>query len=176
MDPQSIDTNAFAPVLTVLGYASIAAAFAAFGVLPLIGRQKVSTILLGLANSLAAGLMLGAAYALMVIDPDGFAPVSAFAAIIGIGYVLFTHLVIGTTDLDLNRLDEEDPTYAYKVLLVNTLHGAAEGVAMGVAVDPPHANPVITSAAIREIKMRLFISFTGVLIGFPGKAQNNPRL
>ena len=49
-------------------------------------------------------------------------------------------------------------------------------VAIRVAVDPPHANPVITSAASREIKMRLFISFTHVLIGFPGKAQNNNRL
>lgn len=153
MDPQSLDTNAFAPVLTVLGYASIAAGFAAFGVLPLIGRQKVSTILLGLANSLAAGLMLGAAYALMVIDPDGFSPVSAVAAIIGIAYVLFTHWAIGTTELDLNRLDEEDPTYAYKVLLVNTLHGAAEGVAIGVAmvVSIPFGTFVALSIGVHNI-------------------------
>ena len=38
------------------------------------------------------------------------------------------------------------------------------GVAMGVAVDPPHANPVITSAAIREINMRIFMPLTDVLI------------
>ena len=31
-------------------------------------------------------------------------------------------------------------------------------VGMGVAVDPPHANPVITSAAIRETDMRCFMS------------------
>ncbi len=134
MDPQIIDANAVTPVLTVLGYATIAAGFASFGVIPLVGRQPVSTTLLGLANSMAAGLMLGAAYALMAIDPNGLSPVSAFAALLGIGYVLFTHWVIGTTELDLNRLDEQDPTYGYKVLLVNTLHGAAEGVAIGVAM------------------------------------------
>ena len=37
-------------------------------------------------------------------------------------------------------------------------------VTMGVAVGPPHANPVITSAAIREIDMRIFMSLTDVLI------------
>ena len=38
------------------------------------------------------------------------------------------------------------------------------GVAMGVAVDPPHANPVINSAAIREINVRIFMSLTDDLI------------
>jgi len=37
-------------------------------------------------------------------------------------------------------------------------------VAMGVAVDAPQANPVITSAAIREIDMRIFMPLTDVLI------------
>ncbi len=153
MDLQSIDTNAFAPVLTVLGYAAIAAGFASFGVLPLIGRRQGSSVLLGLANSLAAGLMLGAAYALMVVDPDGLPPVSAIAAMLGIMYVLFTHWAIGTTELDLNRLDETDPTYGYKVLLINTLHGAAEGVAIGVAmiVSIPFGTFVVVAIAVHNI-------------------------
>jgi zinc transporter ZupT len=150
---QTMDANAVAPVLTVLAYASIAAGFASFGVIPLVGRQPISTVLLGLANSLAAGLMLGAAYSLMVIDPDGFSPVSAFDAILGICYVLFTHWLIGSTDLDLNKLGEVDPTYGYKVLLINTLHGAAEGVAIGVAmvVSIPFGTFVALSIAVHNI-------------------------
>lgn len=153
MDPQAIDSNAFAPVLTVLGYATIAAGFASFGVIPLVGRQQASSILLGLANSLAAGLMLGAAYALMVIDPDGLAPATALAALLGIAYVMLTHWAIGSAELDLNRLDEDDPTYGYKVLLVNTLHGAAEGVAIGVAmvVNIPFGTFVALSIGVHNI-------------------------
>jgi len=37
-------------------------------------------------------------------------------------------------------------------------------VAMGVAVDAAQANPVTTSAAIREIDMRIFMPLTDVLI------------
>ena len=37
-------------------------------------------------------------------------------------------------------------------------------VAIGVAVDPPHANPVINSAAIGEINVRIFMSLTDDLI------------
>lgn len=40
--------------------------------------------------------------------------------------------------------------------------------ALGVAVGPPHANPVIASAVIKEIKVRLFMYFAGVLISFCG--------
>ena len=153
MEPQIIDSNAFAPVLTVLGYAAVAAGFASFGVIPLVGRQQVSTMLLGLANSLAAGLMLGAAYALMVIDPAGLSVETATAALLGIGYVLFTHWVIGTSDLGLNQLDDEDPIYGYKVLLVNTLHGAAEGVAIGVAmvVNIPFGTFVALAIGVHNI-------------------------
>ena len=49
-------------------------------------------------------------------------------------------------------------------------------VVMGVAVRPLHASTVIASAVISEINTRLFMSFTGVLISFPGEAQDNHGL
>ena len=43
------------------------------------------------------------------------------------------------------------------------------GAVVGVAVGPPHASPVITSAAIREISMKLFMLFTqrSLIMGYP---------
>ena len=37
-----------------------------------------------------------------------------------------------------------------------------------VTVGPPHASPVIARAVIKEIKMRLFMCFAGVLISLSG--------
>ena len=60
-----------------------------------------------------------------------------------------------------------DGVAATKVGVGVTTGVGAVGVP-GVTVGPPHANPVIASAVIREIKMRLFMRFAGVLISFSG--------
>jgi len=122
-----------APVLTVLLWSSLAAASAALGGLFLLGRDRPPAAWLGWANAAAAGLMLGVAYALTV---DGFetAPLRGVAgAMIGTLLVAATHRLAGTEDLDLNKLDEPGTEYGYAVLLVQTLHSAWEGVAIGVA-------------------------------------------
>ncbi|NIM49790.1 MAG: ZIP family metal transporter [Gemmatimonadales bacterium] len=83
---------------------------------------------------MAAGLMLGAAYALLVAGLDLMPVWGATGALLGIAFVYWTHAVSGTADLELNRLEETSPEYGYKVLLVNALHSAAEGIAIGVAM------------------------------------------
>jgi ZIP family zinc transporter len=45
-----------------------------------------------------------------------------------------THAASRTTELELNRLEEMSLDYGYKILLVNTLHSSAEGVAIGAAM------------------------------------------
>ena len=120
------------PTLVVLAAAGVAAAVAPLGILPLTVRREPPVALIGAANALAAGIMLGAAYILSA----GFeAPVSAAAgAVVGVLAIHMTHAASGTSELDLNRLEASDPVYSYRVLLVGTLHSAAEGVAIGVAM------------------------------------------
>ena len=122
------------PTLTVLIYSSLAAGAAALGAMPLVVRERLPLTWIGWANALAAGLMLGAAYALMVVGLDRVPAHGAAGAVLGIGFVFSTHAASGTEDLDLNRLDETGPAYGYQVLLVNTLHAAAEGIAIGAAM------------------------------------------
>ncbi len=77
--------------------------------------------------------MLGAAF-MLAANADQ-APLSlAGGALIGILFTHWTHAVTGTSDLDLNRLDEVDPTYGYRIMLTGTLHSASEGVAIGAAM------------------------------------------
>jgi len=122
------------PVLIVLLYSSIAAFAAALGVLPIVGRPSPPLRWMGWANALASGLMLGVAYSLMVAGLEGRPLHVGGGALLGVLVVWATHALTGTADLDLNRLDEGRPEYGYQVILVNMLHAAHEGVAIGVAM------------------------------------------
>lgn len=139
--------------LIVLLYSSIAAAAAALGVVPLIGRTRIPTVAIGWANALASGLMLGAAYLLMAVSLDYVPLHGGLGAALGIVYVWFTHAAAGTEDLDLNRVDATSDVYGYKVLLVNTLHSAPEGVAIGtaMAVSLPFGIFVALAMAVHNI-------------------------
>ncbi len=123
------------PTLTVLLYSSIAAAAAAFGVIPFAVRDKVPLAWIGWANALAAGLMLGAVYGISEAGLETRLLVAAAGALLGLGFIYSTHRISRTSDLDLNRLEESGPEYGYQVLLVQWLHAASEGVAIGVAMS-----------------------------------------
>lgn len=102
--------------------------------MPLALRGRLPKIWLGWANAVAAGLMLGIAYALLTAGV-GLAPVAAsIGAMVGMGSVLFAHVASGTGDMELNRIEGGGAAYGYQVLLVNALHAAHEGVAIGVAM------------------------------------------
>lgn len=136
------------PTLTVLLYSSVAAAAAGLGAVPLALRARLPLVWIGWANALAAGFMLGAAYALIVAGLDRVALQGAAGAVLGIGFVFFSHAVSHTDELDLNRLDETGPAYGYQVVLVNTLHSASEGIAIGAAMAVGRSFGVFLALAI----------------------------
>jgi zinc transporter ZupT len=92
--------------------------------------------------------MLGVAYALLVGGQARVPLSGALGALLGILFVNRTHAASGTSNLDLNRLDETSPDYGYKVLLVNAVHSAAEGVAIGAAMAVNLSFGVFTALAI----------------------------
>ena len=122
------------PTLTVLLYSSVAAAAAALGAIPLRRRAGLPLSWIGWSNALAAGLMLGAAFMLTQENADQASLPLAGGALLGILFTHWTHVVTGTSELDLNRLDDVDPTYGYRVMMTGTLHSASEGIAIGVAM------------------------------------------
>jgi len=122
------------PVLVVLGWSTGAALLAAAGIVPSIGREKVPRWWLGWSNASAAGVMLGAAYLLADSSMPGNPLPLGGGALLGIGFVWWTHEVSGTGELELNVQDQSRETYASDVLLVSALHSAAEGLAIGAAM------------------------------------------
>ncbi len=101
------------------------------GALPLLSPGRSQPRWLGWANALAAGLMLGAGYALMDVGADREPLSGAVGAALGVGFVFLTQLVWEAAEGDRA---ESSPAYGYQVFLRNTLHSAAEGVAIGVAM------------------------------------------
>jgi ZIP family zinc transporter len=115
-------------------FATLAAFTAPLGVLPLRSRTAVPPAWLGWANALAAGFMLGAAYVIAETALVTHPVRAATGALLGIGYTYLSHRASGVGDVDLNQLDEVDPTYGYRILFVSGLHGAMEGLAIGLAM------------------------------------------
>jgi zinc transporter ZupT len=139
--------------LVVLLYASLSAAAAVLGAGPFAFRVAVPRWQLGLANGIASGMMLGAAYGLLLPGlAFGMTAVAAGAAV-GILFVAWTHMASGTEELDLNRVDDQSAAYGYQVLLVNSLHAAWEGVAIGaaMAVSKPFGIFMALAIAVHNI-------------------------
>lgn len=151
------------PVVAVLVVSSLAALSAAAGVLPHAVLGRLAPPVLGWGNALASGLMLGVAYSLTTVQGDAEILKGAAGAILGLVFVQMTHVFTGVQDLDLNRLGELDPAYGYQLFLVNTLHAAHEGVAIGVAmtVSLPFGISMAIALAVHNVPEAMV--FTAVL-------------
>ena len=122
------------PTLALLIYSTLAAATAAVGVLPHALRREPSLAEIGWANAVAAGLMLGVAYALLTAGLKEGLAAGGLGALLGVVFVRGTHALAGTAELDLEELDGSGPEVAYRALLSDIVHGAHEGVAIGAAM------------------------------------------
>jgi zinc transporter ZupT len=122
------------PTLVVLAAASVCALAAGLGAIPQALHGHPRPAVLGWSNALAAGLMLGVAYALLSTGLGDGLLQAGVAAIMGMGLVRASRAASGTEDLPLNATGDTGPAYGYQVVLVNTLHAAHEGVAIGAAM------------------------------------------
>ena len=122
------------PLVAVLIFSSLAAVTAALGAAPQAMRAPPSRAMLGWANALAGGLMLGVAYTLLTEGLQGALAAGGLGALVGVGFVRGTHAATGTGELDLEGPETAGPELGYKAILVDALHAADEGVAIGAAM------------------------------------------
>jgi zinc transporter ZupT len=159
------------PILVVLIFSTLAAFAAPLGILPLTRRASTPVLWIGWANALAAGLMLGAAFVIAEICLELGALPAAAGALVGIGFIFWSHRISGAAELDLNRLDEAEPVYGYQILLVSGLHGLSEGIAIGVAMleSVPFGILVALAMAVHNIPeatvLGAVLRGTGVRLG-----------
>jgi ZIP family zinc transporter len=119
------------PLATVVLVAGAAALTAALGALPQALGRAPTRPMIGWSNALAAGLMLGVAYTLLTEALGEAILAGGAGSVLGVAFVRAAHAAAGTGELDA---DTAPPTAGSKVVLVDALHAADEGVAIGVAM------------------------------------------
>lgn len=122
------------PFEAVLLFSGLAALTAALGALPQALGRMPTRAEVGWANALAGGLMLGVAYTLLTEGLSGALIAGGVGTLLGVAFVRMAHAVTGTGELDVDRVEASDPASGSKAILLEALHAADEGVAIGVAM------------------------------------------
>jgi len=122
------------PFEAVLLFSGLAALTAALGALPQALGRMPRRAEIGWANALAGGLMLGVAYTLLTEGLSGALIAGGVGTLLGVAFVRMAHAVTGTGELDVERVEASDPASGSKAILLEALHAADEGVAIGVAM------------------------------------------
>lgn len=132
--PEPVPMTHLEPVLLVLLFGSLAAATAALGALPFAGDRRPGPGWIGAAYALAGGFMLGAGYLLMSHGLELGTLAVVLGAGVAVAYTRWVQAYAGTADLEAAPGLEQGAEIGYKIILQNTLHSSAEGIAIGVAM------------------------------------------
>lgn len=150
-----------ATVLTVFIASLITAIFTGLGALPFLFVKDISDHLLGIANAVAAGLMVGASIGLVTEGFDISIERTVIGMVLGLVLILATRrLLAQQNDVQIGDLDGADALTALTIMVVMTVHSFAEGIGVGVSWGGGEAlGGLITAAiAIHNIPEGLAIS------------------
>lgn len=136
------------PALLVFLYAFVTAAATALGAIPFIFVRTVSRRAVACANAVASGLMLGACFGLVAEGSEFGAWQTGVGALVGVVFILVTQKVLASRDVETVNMRGADARKAALILIVMTVHSAAEGIAVGAAFAGGMTLAVLITAAI----------------------------
>lgn len=120
-------------VLVVFLYGLITAVATGLGAIPFAFVRVVSLEALSIANSLAAGLMLGASFGLIIEGGVYGLPQTMVGAAGGVAFILVGEHLSRRNQFELWDLKPSESHKVVLVLATMTVHSFAEGIAVGVA-------------------------------------------
>ncbi len=133
----------------VLWFASLTAIATGLGALPFIFARDLSRRILGLANALASGLMLGASFGLLQEGLDVGLSRVMLGALIGLGFIVWTKSRLNADEeLTLGALQGVDARKALLIVGVMTVHSFTEGIGVGVSFGGGEALGLFVTIAI----------------------------
>jgi zinc transporter ZupT len=119
------------------------------GALPFVFARRPGSSWLGIANSLASGLMIGASAGLCYEGAKSSVPRTVAGGLAGALFIAITgRLISRRRELHLGALEGADALRALLVVGVMTLHSFAEGVGIGVAFGGEQALGLLIAVAI----------------------------
>ncbi len=153
------------PIVLAAAVTLVAAAAAALGAAALHGSRPPPRWLLGLANAVASGLMLGASYLLSELG-SAWPPLATTAgAVAGIALIFGAHRAIGTAGLELNLIAVQKRGYSSRVYRATLVHAAVEGSAVGVAMSLELRLGVLMALALAVHNVAEGATLCAVLVG-----------
>ncbi|MFN8668643.1 MAG: ZIP family metal transporter [Gemmatimonadaceae bacterium] len=150
------------PVVFVFWYALLTALATALGAIPFAFIKSVSQRVVGYSNALAAGLMLGASFGLIVEGARERGGATLVGVILGVVFMLVVQRFLGGHEGETEFLGAKG-VGAKKMLLiiaVMTVHSFAEGAAVGVSFGGgvSLATAITLAVAVHNIPEGLAIS------------------
>lgn len=134
---------------TVLALALLTALATGLGALPFLLAKDIARHRLGLADAIAAGLMLAASAVLLMEGVPNGPGLTAAGAIVGVVAVVLAQRVLSRhDDLQIGALEGADARRAILIVGVMTAHSFAEGIGVGVAYGGGEALGLFITAAI----------------------------
>jgi ZIP family zinc transporter len=121
------------PVLLVLALAGITALCTGLGAVPFAFMRTVSDRTLSRSNALAAGLMLGACFGLLVEGSIEGWWQTLLGANLGVAFVVLTSRLLEESEPEAGDLARADARQMLLIVIVMTVHSFAEGVAVGAS-------------------------------------------
>lgn len=154
--------GALAPpeVATVFVAAVVTAIATGLGAVPFVFARRLSPHAMSLANALAAGLMLGASFGLLV-EGSAFGAWQAIAgAALGLVFIVATQRLLGRYDVAFGQIQGASAKRVLLIVVVMTVHSFAEGVAVGVSFGggASLATAITVAIAVHNIPEGLAIS------------------
>jgi ZIP family zinc transporter len=136
-------------VLVVFVVALVTALATGLGALPFAVSRRPDRTWLGMANSLAAGFMLGASLGLCYEGASYGIGATGLGVLAGGVFLLVSGRVIGRNrELHLGALEGADARKALLIVGIMTLHSFAEGVGVGVAFGVEESFGLLIGLAI----------------------------
>lgn len=138
-----------ATIWQVFVASTITAIFTGFGALPFLFFKHISKRLLGTANAMAAGLMLGASIGLIIEGVELDVPRLVAGVLAGIAAIVLVRRLIGDhDDLQIGKVQGADAMKMLLIVGIMTAHSFAEGIGVGVSYGDGQALGTLISAAI----------------------------
>ena len=135
------------------------------GALPFVFARQPDRTWLGTANSLAAGLMLGASAGLLYEGAGHGVERTALGAVAGGVFIFASQRLIDSHEaLHLGSLEGADATKALLIVGIMTIHSFAEGVGVGVAFGVEESLGILIGLAIAVHNIPVGLAISLVLV------------
>lgn len=136
------------PAFTVFLYALITAAATSLGAIPFIFVRSISSRTVAYANAIASGLMLGACFGLMAEGAEFGALQTGLGAALGVLFILATQRLLHDHEVEIGEVRGADARKMALIIIVMTVHSAAEGIAVGASFAGGMTLATLITAAI----------------------------